>query len=250
MAGSRKYSVHHGSLILVSSNHPARAAPPDNALAPIGGVNGEILLERRAGALLSSLMSEIHGWHSIAPVSGWRCEAEQREIWDSTLKERGEAFVKKYVAPPGCSEHQTGLAIDLGLKQESMDFIRPDFPYAGICQTFREGAAQYGFIQRYPAGKEHITGIAHEPWHFRYVGIPHAAMITQMDVTLEEYHTFLKRFPYGKKPLLYEIQKQSFEISYLPEDAMSAFPDVGNGFSRMVSGDNMCGFVITMWKEG
>lgn len=248
MAGLPKYSVHHGSLILVNSNHPVRAALPDNALAPIGGVDGGILLERHAGTLLSSLMSEIHGWRSIVPVSGWRREAEQQDIWDSALKERGEAFVKKYVALPGCSEHQTGLAIDLGLKQENMDFIRPDFPYTGICQTFRESAARYGFIQRYPAGKEHITGIAHEPWHFRYVGTPHAAMITQMDVTLEEYHAFLKRFPYGHKPLPYEILGQSFEISYLPEDAMGVLPDSGNGFSCMVSGDNMGGFVITMWK--
>ena len=73
-----------------------------------------------------------------------------------------------------CSEHQTGLAIDLGLASEEIDVIRPNFPYSGVCAAFRKQAADYGFILRYPAGKEAVTGIAYEPWHFRYVGVPHA----------------------------------------------------------------------------
>ena len=85
--------------------------------------------------------------------------------------ENGEEFTNQFVARPGHSEHQTGLAIDLGLKQPDIDFLRPYFPYKGICQTFRELSTDYGFIERYPAGKEAITGIAHEPWHFRYVGV-------------------------------------------------------------------------------
>lgn len=186
--GMNRSLSHWGSLILVNSDNPLQAALPEHMLAPIQSKHGSILMERRAGAFLNRLMAEIRGWGSIVPVSGWRSKQEQHEIWENSMKKHGEDFTRKYVALPDCSEHQTGLAIDLGLKSEAMDFIRPDFPYSGICQTFRSKAAQYGFIQRYPKGKEHITGIAHEPWHFRYVGVPHAAIICEKGITLEEYH--------------------------------------------------------------
>ena len=75
---------------------------------------------------------------------------EQQDIFKQSLKDNGRTFTQQFVALPGKSEHQTGLAIDLGLKKESIDFIRPDFPYIGICQQFREKSVPYGFIERYP----------------------------------------------------------------------------------------------------
>ena len=130
------------------------------------------LLEQCAATALNQLMAELDGWRYITAVSGWRSQEEQREIYLQSLLENGEEFTNQFVARPGHSEHQTGLAIDLGLKQPDIDFLRPYFPYKGICQTFRELSTDYGFIERYPAGQEAITGIAHEPWHFRYVGVP------------------------------------------------------------------------------
>lgn len=73
------------------------------------------------------------------------------------------------------------------MRGENVDFIRPDFPYEGISQRFRELAPAYGFIERYPAGKERVTGIAHEPWHFRYVGTSHAKSMARQGLCLEEY---------------------------------------------------------------
>lgn len=174
------------SLVLVNLAH---AFPPDTApdLVPVHPDYPQLLLEREAVEALSRLMERLDGWRSIVPVSGWRSMEEQTQIYNDSLAENGLAFTQKYVALPGHSEHQTGLAIDLGLKGESIDFIRPDFPYEGICQTFRELAPAYGFIERYPAGKEAVTGIAHEPWHFRYVGIPHAENMARLGLTLEEY---------------------------------------------------------------
>lgn len=77
---------------------------------------------------------------SIVPVSGYRSLNEQMDIYNDSLKDNGEDFTRKYVALPKHSEHQTGLAIDLGLNKEKIDFIRPDFPYDGICGTFRRFA--------------------------------------------------------------------------------------------------------------
>ena len=176
-------------LMLVNQEHPISWNPQSLVL-----VGGRVLMDERAACALNKLMEELDGWNFITAVSGWRSQEEQYEIYIRSLWENGEEFTNQFVARPGHSEHQTGLAIDLGLTQPDIDFLRPYFPYEGICQTFREQAAAYGFIERYPAGKETITGIAHEPWHFRYVGVPHAEIIVEHGWTLEEYHKYQKPF--------------------------------------------------------
>lgn len=175
-------------LVLVNLTH---AFPSDMApdLVPVHPDYPQVLLDRTAAEALSRLMEELDGWPFIVPVSGWRSMEEQTQIYNDSLAESGLEFTQKYVALPGHSEHQTGLAIDLGLKGDHIDFIRPDFPYEGICQTFRNLAPAYGFIERYPAGKESVTGIAHEPWHFRYVGPAHAREVVRLGLVLEEYLT-------------------------------------------------------------
>ena len=170
-------------LLLVNARHACPKGVPD--LIPVGG--SSVLLEREAAQALEALMAELGGWRSIVPVSGWRSFEDQQAIWDGSLAENGPDFTRQYVALPGHSEHQTGLAIDLGLRGSEVDFIRPDFPYEGICQRFRKRAAAFGFVERYPAGKETVTGIAHEPWHFRYVGTTHALEMVRRGLTLEEY---------------------------------------------------------------
>ncbi len=170
-------------LVLVNARH---ACPEETLdLVPVGG--SPVLLDREAARALDALMAQLDGWRSIVPVSGWRSLEEQTAIYQDSLAENGPEFTRKFVALPGHSEHQTGLAIDLGLRGPEVDFIRPDFPYEGICQRFRERAADFGFVERYPAGKEAVTGIAHEPWHFRYVGVPHARDMVRRGLVLEEY---------------------------------------------------------------
>ena len=88
----------------------------------------KMLLQSRANHALNQLMDEIGGWEYIVPVSAWRSLSEQQAIWDQSLLDSGREFTERYVAVPGHSEHQTGLAIDLGLRQEEIDFIRPYFP--------------------------------------------------------------------------------------------------------------------------
>ena len=170
-------------LILVNARHACPGGVPN--LIPVGG--SPVLLDWQAAQALEALMEELDGWQSIVPVSGWRSFEEQTGIYQSSLAENGPAFTRKYVALPGHSEHQTGLAIDLGLRGPEIDFIRPDFPSEGVCQRFRGRAADFGFVERYPAGKEAVTGIAHEPWHFRYVGPSHAREMVHRGLVLEEY---------------------------------------------------------------
>ncbi len=243
-------SIHAGNLILVNASHGIQGDPED-VLVPACSRFPEILLQRCAATLLNELMKEIQGWDFIVPVSGYRSREEQQRIWDDSLRENGAEFTKKYVAVPGHSEHQTGLAIDLGLKAEHIDFIRPDFPYSGICQTFRERAAKYGFILRYPAGKEKITGISHEPWHFRYVGVPHAEIMVQRGLTLEEYTDFIRQFSYESKPYLTQNGSGQIQIGFLPPAlAAQCAADLPEAHPHIISGNNVDGFILTEYLYG
>ena len=233
--------IYSGSLILVNAEHPQRDGrrPPLAPAAP----GSSVLLEMRASAMLTGALERLGAVGEIVPVSGWRSRAEQQQIWDGSMAENGEDFTRKYVAIPGCSEHQTGLAIDLALRSDSIDFIRPDFPYDGICGRFRAIAADYGFIERYPAGKEKITGIAAEPWHFRYVGRPHARLMRDMGLTLEEYVELLHGYPYPGRLLSaagggYDAFV-GFSRSYTPQEHRAPC---------QVSGNNVDGYILTLWR--
>ena len=233
--------IYSGSLILVNAEHPLRDGrrPPLAPAAP----GSAVLLETRASAMLTGALERLGAVGEIVPVSGWRSRAEQQQIWDGSMAENGEDFTRKYVAIPGCSEHQTGLAIDLALRSDSIDFIRPDFPYDGVCGRFRAIAADYGFIERYPAGKEKITGIAAEPWHFRYVGRPHARLMRDMGLTLEEYVELLHGYPYPGRLLSaagggYDAFV-GFSRSYTPQEHRAPC---------QVSGNNVDGYILTLWR--
>lgn len=253
----QRNEIYSGSLILVNRAYAYREPEKDagkESLMPVLEQEPEIFMRRRAAVLLFHLMDKINGWRGIVPVSGWRSGREQEEIWESSLKENGKKFTETYVAFPGHSEHQSGLAIDLGQKQEVIDFIRPEFPYTGICGTFRQKAAEYGFIERYPKGREAVTGIGYEPWHFRYVGIPHARIMEQKKLILEEYIDFLRQFPYGEKPFHFAEGGREFLVSSLEmpgagkgtaEDSEEIHMEIDETHPYWISGNNVDGFVIT-----
>ena len=238
-------AVHRGDLILVNAQLPFAGPEEQDRVC----LDANVMLARRAAEPLRRLVRALGGWSVLAPVSGRRSQREQQEIYESSLRQNGRAFTEQFVALPGHSEHQTGLAIDLGQAGPDLDFICPDFPYCGICQEFRRRAVDYGFVERYRAGKESVTGIAHEPWHFRYVGRPHAAIMMQRDLVLVEYHSFLKNFPLGGTPLCWKEGKGVWEIVFVPlQGAQTCIPWGENG-SWAVSGNNEDGFILTSWKE-
>lgn len=237
-----RYEINRGSLLLVNAAHPLMSAAPTPTLIPI---SKSVRLAACAAHALRACLQAIGAGNAIVPVSGWRSVREQQYIWDGSMRESGPDFTRQYVAQPGCSEHQTGLAIDLGENREEIDFIRPSFPYHGICQRFRESAASYGFTERYPAGKEAVTGISAEPWHFRYVGVPHACIMRENGLTLEEYHHELKRCRFGHGHLKFRHMGVDYEIFYA-EAAELALP---SGVQVSVSGNNEDGFIVTLVRQ-
>lgn len=232
--------TRQGPLILVNAAHPlADNAAPE--LVPLGG--GGVQLERQAAGLLQACLRAVDAGEEIVPVSGWRSLEEQRRIWADTWDREGEAFTRKYVALPQCSEHQTGLAIDLGRRAARIDFIRPDFPDEGACGAFRRIAARYGFILRYRREKEALTGIADEPWHFRYVGAPHALLMEENRLCLEEYGAFLDCGP----RLCVLPNGRRVRVSRLPCPGKALEVELP-GECCQLSGDNAGGFILTAWE--
>ena len=98
-------------------------------------------------------------------------------IWDDTLAESGAGLHAKVCGASRVQRASDGPCHRPGQGRRRDRLHPPDFPYDGICGAFRRTAAAYGFIERYQRGKEALTGIAPEPWHFRYVGTPHALLM-------------------------------------------------------------------------
>ena len=237
-----------GTLYLVNRAHPLDGEPAAEALVPVCDSLPQIRLHARARAMLDQLLTAVGGRDAIVPVSGYRPRSEQQVIWDGALAEHGQKFTETYVALPGCSEHQTGLAIDLGENRPDIDFLCPAFPDSGPCGELRRRAADYGFVLRYPRGKEAVTGIGHEPWHFRYVGWPHARLMEERRLVLEEYLAWLHAFPLGGEPLVYQGLGRRFELSYVPA-GQAAEVELPAGLPCQLSDTNEGGAVLTVWRD-
>lgn len=246
----RQADISKGHLILVNSSHPILHDMPRNRLVPVHPNFAQILLERQAAKMLAEIIARLGCEGEIVPVSGYRTIHAQQEIYADTLRTHGVDFTQQYVALPGCSEHQTGLAIDLAENQDAIDFIRPSFPEDGICGHFRSLCSQFGFIERYLAGYEEITGIAHEPWHFRYVGYPHSEIIREKAIPLENYIDDLKQYPYTGDHLRWKGNQRDFEIFYLPiGEVTETVIEISEGVPFQASGNNENGVVVTLWRD-
>lgn len=124
--------------------------------------------------------------YSFCICSGYRSYEYQQELFENALATQSEAEAHMFSAYPGRSEHHTGLAIDI--TSESMDWaLSQDFADYPEGRWLDEHCQDYGFILRYPEGKEDITGYQYEPWHFRYVGMEAAKEIMSRGITFEEY---------------------------------------------------------------
>ena len=141
-----------------------------------------------AKAALASMIEagKVAGFEYIA-VSGFRSYEYQTTIYNRNVKKDGKSNADRYSARPGYSEHQTGLAFDIGEIGRQDLWLTEQFGETPAGQWLINNAHLYGYILRYQKGKEHITGYIYEPWHYRYVGVEHATAIFNAKTTLEEY---------------------------------------------------------------
>lgn len=125
--------------------------------------------------------------YQLTAFSTYRTYDRQVELYDNYVARDGVEEADRYSARPGYSEHQTGLAFDIGEVNQEQHWASSSFADTEAGEWLAENAHMYGFIMRYPKGKEQITGYMYEAWHFRYVGKDIAKEVYEADSTLEEY---------------------------------------------------------------
>lgn len=123
----------------------------------------------------------------LVAFSTYRSFEYQDTLYNNYVNRDGKENADRYSARPGYSEHQTGLAFDIGEKGKEDLWLTEEFGETGAGKWLVENAHNYGFILRYPKGKEAITGYMYESWHFRYLGKDLASKVEESGVTLEEY---------------------------------------------------------------
>jgi zinc D-Ala-D-Ala carboxypeptidase len=123
----------------------------------------------------------------LAGVSAYRSKETQTRLFNRYVKKDGEELARTYSAVPGYSEHQTGLAIDVS-GSDGKCAAESCFGGTKEAEWLAQHATEYGYIIRFPEGKQDITGYKYEPWHIRYVGKDIATYIADKGITLEEYY--------------------------------------------------------------
>ncbi|MEK3979975.1 M15 family metallopeptidase [Psychrobacillus sp. FSL K6-2836] len=142
--------------------------------------------EARAAFQEMAAEATLSGYELIA-FSTYRSFDYQTQLYDRYVTNDGQEAADRYSARPGYSEHQTGLAFDIGEQHFEQHFARESFGETEAGKWVAANAHKYGFIMRYPNGAEKITGYMYEPWHFRYIGEELALKVYEANVTLEEF---------------------------------------------------------------
>ena len=192
-----KYTVLVNKENKIKDNYKCNLVSTNNEL------NEEIKVEENAYNSFLKLKDYLKELNIYIDIDdSYRSIDTQQEIYNHYLELNGKDYCDKYVAVPGYSEHHTGLAIDIMLKVND-SFIREDMEllkYEDIFKKIHSVLYKYGFILRYPLGKEEITGYNYEPWHIRYVGEIPAKMIYDNNLCLEEYLKDFGTILYINKP--------------------------------------------------
>ena len=147
---------------------------------------GEDPAARAAFEKMAVAAKEEEGFELVA-FSGFRSYEYQKTLYDRYVSRDGKDAADRYSARPGYSEHQTGLAFDIGEKSQEDLWLTSAFGETKAGQWLVNNTHKYGFILRYPKGKEDITGFMYESWHFRYLEGDTATKVYEAGVTLEEY---------------------------------------------------------------
>lgn len=178
-------------LALVNRQHPLPPGyAPANLLTPavlsVAPPGSTLLAAPAADAAHEMFAAAARDGVTLTLASGYRSYATQAQVHNDLISSLGPDAAGEASAPPGHSEHQTGLAFDIADGSGTCSF-EPCFADQPAAAWVKTNAHRFGFIIRYPAGAEHVTGYAYEPWHLRFVGVDAAAAIQSCGITLEDY---------------------------------------------------------------
>ena len=189
--GTEGFSKDDWNLILVNKQHPV----PEDYTFEMGTITANMKCDARIlPELFAMLQAAKEDGVNLIVCSPYRDISLQNVLFERKINlymGQGDNYMEAYkkasqiVTVPGASEHQIGLALDIIC--DTYTILDEGFGKTAAGQWLWEHSREYGFILRYPEGKEHITGIDYEPWHFRYVGKEAAAIIMDNGLTLEEF---------------------------------------------------------------
>ncbi|MGD6832904.1 VanY-A/VanY-F/VanY-M family D-Ala-D-Ala carboxypeptidase [Sutcliffiella halmapala] len=231
--------IYQGDLLLVNSEYPVHQESIKSDIVNLSAnyelaqsyvlLGSDIYLSEDVAHKFSEMVAaaEKDGLQYFAITSGFRDFDEQSLLY----QDMGSA----YALPPGYSEHNLGLALDVGSTQMKM----ADAPEG---KWIEENSWKYGFILRYPKDKTDITGIQYEPWHIRYVGFPHSAIMKEKNFVLEEYMEYLKE----EKNISASVNGEKYEISYYPITKNTTI-NVPANLRYEISGNNIDGVIVTVF---
>ena len=240
--------VHRGSLILINYRHPFRMPDSNELVSLTHAVTDRLQLTHTEHSLHPSLIYPLNsmidafyeqtGRRTVAVRSSFRSIEQQEQVLNDRIRLQGRQEALRWVAEPGHSEHHAGLAVDFGVLVGGE--LRT-FTGSGVYSWFANNAHYFGFILRYPANAYEVTRTAHEPWHFRYVGRPHAEIMFRGGYLLEQYiEQLLERTPSNSMILYYD--DVTYEIFYTKNRQI----DVPVGADITISGNNVGGFIVTI----
>lgn len=185
------FSADDWRLVLINKQHPV----PEDYSFELVTIKGSMQCDSRIkDELLTMLQSAKDEGVNLVIRSPYRDMSRQEFLFNRKIKvymKNGMSYMEAYkiasqaVTVPGASEHQIGLAIDI--TSDGYASLDAGFGDTEAGEWLAKHSCEYGFILRYPLGKEYITGIEYEPWHFRYVGKEAATIITEKGITLEEF---------------------------------------------------------------
>ena len=251
-----------GDLILVNHNHEFFGDVEDlvdinekiqqtgvNWLSAIEDTNiGDMLISEVVYEPLISMTKDFYdltGIDNLYIYGAYRPRNYQEQLYGEDLLATGSAESTR-VAKPGFSEHECGLAFDFS--------TYPDWDYQGEgeYEWLTKNCYKYGFIIRYTEEKEDITKIQSEPWHLRYVGIPHAYFMTSGNICLEEYINLIEtNYRYEGQHLEFaDDSNNNYEVYFVPSNDAETITEipVPTKYEYTVSGDNDNGFIVTVYK--
>lgn len=261
--------VHKGDLILVNYEYEYVFPEDESALVNVYQnktenysvaynnyvVDGDVL--DVFNDFISALYDET-GDSCILVNSTYRSFEEQQSIYDDRVQKYGEDYAKQYVADPGHSEHHTGLSLDLTVRYSDGTYVQmKDYENLAALNTL---CVEYGFVQRYPENKYYYTHINTEPWHYRYVGTPHAYVMAKKYYCLEEYIDFVDDYTADGEMLLInekgeitsctaaDVPENCYVLYYVPENESGStdVPVLKGNSEYTVSGDNCGGFIVAV----
>ena len=233
-----KEQIYKGDLLLVNRDYPVKK---DSIRSDIINVNhnselvrGYVIFDRNlrlSKYVVKKFLNVVDaagkdGVQHFLMSSGYRDFKEQSKLY----KEMGS----DYALPAGYSEHNLGLSLDVGSTQKKME-------KAPEGKWIEENVWKHGFVLRYPKNKSNITGIQYEPWHIRYVGLPHSAIMQKKNFTLEEYLEFLTE----EKEVSTEVEGKKYTVSYYKVSENTKV-NVPANKQYEISGNNMDGVIVTV----